>query len=730
MLRFILTSLIVVSVGTAIAQSVGINATGNPPHASAILDLESTDKGMLVPRMNSSDRMNISPLTAGLLVYDTDEAEFWYYDGTAWKSTAQGSVDEIADTDNDTKIQVEEGNDEDVIRFDVGGIERMNLQDNANGQGLLQLNLGNSNLSVGQSAGLFLNTGGYNSFFGQMAGSATNTGHSNAFIGYEAGTANDAGHSNVFIGRAAGSDNEDGNNNLFIGRGAGLNNVSGSGNVFLSRNAGINNNSGSNNIAIGFGAGESNSTGSGNVFLGHEAGANETASNRLYVENSNSSSPLLYGEFDTDLLRVNGTLNVNNAYSLPTNDGSAGQVLTTDGAGAATWGTSTSSTMGGSAILCHTRDDAAMAAQGYCFAGEFRPDLSSRWVYIDSVGTNVPSNRQAHRALWTGKKMMIWGGQSGSTYYADGGLYDPLTDSWAAISTSNAPSARYEFSIVLADDKVIVWGGATNTTTVLGDGKIYDLATDTWSTISSVNAPSARRGHTAIWTGSEMIVFGGFLNSSTAYQDGAKYDPATDTWTPITTTSAPDGRGGHSAVWTGTEMIVWGGEGPLSLGEPFPNGGIYTPATNSWSSMANVPASQGRSMHDAYWIGDKMLIWEGVDQDYYFQPTGQIYDPVANSWSNIFGNSLYDEVKFESVWTGKRLLVHGTTHFGDEEFEAYDPATNTWDTSLPGLHPAARSSHTMVWADGKMILWGGNNGVNLNSGAVFYDTHLYIYLQF
>ena len=59
----------------------------------------------------------------------------------------------------------------------------MTVRQNANGQTLLQLNLGSSNLYVGESAGLASNSGGFNSFFGQSAGAATNSGHSNAFLG-------------------------------------------------------------------------------------------------------------------------------------------------------------------------------------------------------------------------------------------------------------------------------------------------------------------------------------------------------------------------------------------------------------------------------------------------------------------------------------------------------------------------------------------------------------------
>lgn len=54
------------------------------PKSSAMLDVQSTDKGMLVPRMDSLSRIGISSPAAGLLVYDTNAAAFYYFNGTKW----------------------------------------------------------------------------------------------------------------------------------------------------------------------------------------------------------------------------------------------------------------------------------------------------------------------------------------------------------------------------------------------------------------------------------------------------------------------------------------------------------------------------------------------------------------------------------------------------------------------------------------------------------------------
>lgn len=65
-------------------QNVAVNANGTNADPSALLDVSSTTRGMLVPRMTSLQRAAITSPATGLLVYDNTSASFWYYDGAAW----------------------------------------------------------------------------------------------------------------------------------------------------------------------------------------------------------------------------------------------------------------------------------------------------------------------------------------------------------------------------------------------------------------------------------------------------------------------------------------------------------------------------------------------------------------------------------------------------------------------------------------------------------------------
>lgn len=66
------------------SQNIGINATGATPDASAILDVSSTTKGMLTPRMTTAERSSIVSPATGLVVYDTNFNSFYYYNGSSW----------------------------------------------------------------------------------------------------------------------------------------------------------------------------------------------------------------------------------------------------------------------------------------------------------------------------------------------------------------------------------------------------------------------------------------------------------------------------------------------------------------------------------------------------------------------------------------------------------------------------------------------------------------------
>lgn len=176
---------------------------------------------------------------------------------------------------------------------------------------------------IGKNSGANKTTGNWNNFFGMESGN-NNNGYYNTFIGHISGQNNNGnnntlvgaqsgnscgGNDNVMIGYSAGRDAA-GGNNCFIGTNSGSYSVSGTGNTLVGNGSarGMSNGTYSNNTFLGYETGRNITTGSGNVFLGYQAGYNENGSNKLYVDNSDTNTPLIFGDFYNNMLTVNGEL--------------------------------------------------------------------------------------------------------------------------------------------------------------------------------------------------------------------------------------------------------------------------------------------------------------------------------------------------------------------------------------------------------------------------------------
>ena len=278
------------------------------------------------------------------------------------------------------------------------------------------------------------------------------------------------------------------------------------------------------------------------------------------------------------------------------------------------------------------------------------------WTATSTV--NAPSGRLSHTAVWSGDEMIVWGGTDGVNYFNAGGRYNPATDSWLATSITNAPAGRSSHTAVWTGSEMIVWGGHFNNGSdqYLNTGGRYDPGTDSWAAISTTNAPNGRDLHTAVWTGSEMIVWGGFGGSLNYFNTGGRYDPSTDGWRAISTTNAPNGRDLHTAVWTGSEMIVWGGS---SNSGNFNTGGRYNPGTDNWTATSLVNAPEARSVHTAVWTGSEMIVWGG-NLGFDFLNTGGRYNRDTDSWlATSTTNAPSGRYGHSAVWTGSEMIVWG-----------------------------------------------------------------------
>lgn len=242
------------------SQNVSINNDGSLPDGSAILDIKSVSKGVLIPRMTLSQRNSIILPATGLCVYQTDGAPglyintgtsgapVWEQLGTAgsdWQKTGNAGTNPathfIGTTDNQPLIFK-------INNTAAGRIETNNL--------FLGLQAGMSNAAL------------YNTGIGKNALFANSTGNENSALGFGALYANTSGLRNTAVGSFALSDNTIGHRNSAIGTLALTSNTEGAYNTANGCAALHTNNTGNENSATGYGALYSNTSGYGNTANG------------------------------------------------------------------------------------------------------------------------------------------------------------------------------------------------------------------------------------------------------------------------------------------------------------------------------------------------------------------------------------------------------------------------------------------------------------------------------
>jgi hypothetical protein len=282
---FTIAALLIGGLTYAQTDNVGIGTT--QPDNSAILDLSSSNKGFLLPRMSETQRLEIKSPAQGLQVFQTDaKSGLYIFDGSAWiVATSANSTAAVLDP------WLEGGND---LTSNPGAFIGTKTPH------ALVLKVNNA-----PSALIDYDYAKRNTFFGYGAGlSNTSAGVRNVAVGYLAfrGTAQ-SGNDNVAIGVSSLYDNTSGIGNLGLATFSLQNNTTGSYNVAIGTNSLNDNTTGSNNVAVGRQAG-SVSNGSSNIFLGNQSGMTETGSNKLYIANTSTTTPLIYGDFAAKFVSI------------------------------------------------------------------------------------------------------------------------------------------------------------------------------------------------------------------------------------------------------------------------------------------------------------------------------------------------------------------------------------------------------------------------------------------
>jgi hypothetical protein len=294
-MRNILFILWVILVSSLALQSQGIAVGTDTPNAAAIMELESTDKGILIPRLTTTERNAIVGLGAtqeGLLIFNSTGNQFNFWDGSAWviipgltapswvlsgnSGTVEGT-DFIGTTDNipiNFKVNNEKAgrinsNGQTFYGYQSGNVNTATSNTGIGFQNLFSTTTGNYNIGIGVQS-LYNNLTASNNFaLGYRALYSITAASDNIAIGNESLYSNTTGRYNIALGHNALRSNTIGFGSIAIGYNALSSSTVAGSNIAIGRNALAANTTASFNIGIGFNTLAVNSTGDYNTAIGN-----------------------------------------------------------------------------------------------------------------------------------------------------------------------------------------------------------------------------------------------------------------------------------------------------------------------------------------------------------------------------------------------------------------------------------------------------------------------------
>jgi hypothetical protein len=251
------------------------------PDNSAILDINSTAKGILIPRMNQTQRNAIASPASGLMIYQTDNSPAFYYNSgnsasPVWVMNGTGSGWGLSGNSGTSASNFIGTTDNVPLTFRVnnelaGKVDHLLVNTSLGYQTLKSNTTGVNNTAVGHQVLLSNTTGYWNTAIGEMTLYSNTTGNNNTAIGSEALFSNTTGSLNTANGAYALYNNTTGNENTAQGLQALMMNTTGSKNTAVGKDALPNNTAGTYNAAVGYRALYSTTTGEQNTAIGAEA---------------------------------------------------------------------------------------------------------------------------------------------------------------------------------------------------------------------------------------------------------------------------------------------------------------------------------------------------------------------------------------------------------------------------------------------------------------------------
>jgi N-acetylneuraminic acid mutarotase len=277
---------------------------------------------------------------------------------------------------------------------------------------------------------------------------------------------------------------------------------------------------------------------------------------------------------------------------------------------------------------------------------------------------------------------------------------------WAAAGQTT--TARTEIGSAEINGKVYVMGGGALGRQDSPLAQEFDPATGRWRDLAPIPKGVSHVGVAAL--NGKVYVAGGFTRNVhlDPLDQFVVYDPASNTWQTLAPLSTRRGSVGLAAV--GGKLHAIGGRTPDT--KTVATHEVYDPATSKWTAAAPLPTARD---HLGIMVVDEKIHVFGGRLDDIVDNVGlhDVYDPATDKWQSAAPLPTKRSAGAAVLYHGL-ILYHGgecknpTTRATFDEFEAYDPKTDSWRTLAKA--PTGLHAHVGVAVGDTTYFIGGNSG--------------------
>lgn len=286
--------------------------------------------------------------------------------------------------------------------------------------------------------------------------------------------------------------------------------------------------------------------------------------------------------------------------------------------------------------------------------------------------------------------------------------------SWRQIKVETAPSPRYDHVLVIADDKVVLFGGRAEQ--ALSDTWIFEPAKTAWREIKTDVAPAARFSMGAAYDEARkrVLIFAG--QQSGVFNDVWAFDLEKEAWSQIETKGTPPvARYGTSAVVdpVNDTLIISHGFAAGRFDDTF----MLDLKTNTWQDVSPETRPLKRCLHEAIFVGGKMLLYGGCSSGVGPCPQGDLwsFDPATKQWTELKAAGGIPPARSNPSLAvdakGLLWLFGGRGAQGEylADLWSFDAEKVVWTQHKSDSAPEGRSSHDAIWdkANKQMLMFGG-----------------------